>query len=219
MQLYYAPLACSTAARIALYEAGAAAEFIYVDIHTRGPQRVLSDGNDYHLVNPMGQVPALRTAEGEILTENPAVLQYVADQYPAARLGPTSGIQRYRLQQWLSFIASELHTAVYIPLLTPSAPEGAKAFARQKLPLRFTRLSEHLQGREFLLDAFTIADAYLIVVLNWSPYAALDLDEWPVVKAYFQALSKRPSIERALREGAADYAEEQAAKRRRQSGS
>src|SRR5207249_964042 len=103
MKLYYAPLACSMAMRIALYEAGGAADFVYVDIHTsRGRQ--LADGSDYYAINPMGQVPAIHTADGQLLTENPAVLQYIADQYPQSGLAPRGGIERYQLQQWLNFI-------------------------------------------------------------------------------------------------------------------
>jgi glutathione S-transferase len=210
MHVYYAPLACSAATRIALYEAGATAEFVYVDIHNKGRIRELADGSDYYAINPMGQVPAIRTAEGEIITENPVVLQYVADQYPQAKLAAPSGKERYRLQQWLNFIATELHKATYIPLLTPNSPDGAKAFAREKLPLRFEHLSKHLEGRNFLLDSFTVADAYLVTVLNWSPYAGIDLLEWPAVRAYYQTLSKRPSVVKAFAEEGAAYAQERA---------
>lgn len=213
MHLYFAPLACSAATRIALYEAGAEADFIYVDIHTKPGVRELSDGTDYHAINPMGQVPALRTSDGEILTENPVVLQYVADSYPEARLAPASGIGRYRLQQWLNFIATELHKATFIPLLERSSPEGAKAFARQKLPIRFGYLEKHLEGRTFLLDTFSVADAYLVTVLNWSPYAGIDLTEWPRVSTYFRALSKRPAVARALAEESEAFAAEQARRR------
>lgn len=213
MQLYFAPLACSAATRIALYEAGASAQFIYVDIHTDPKVRVLADGSDFHAINPMGQVPALRTDEGEILSENPVILQYVADSYPGARLAPPAGIPRYRLQQWLNFIATELHKATYIPLLGRNNPEGAKAFAREKLPLRFAHLQTHLQGRSFLLDDFTVADAYLATVLNWSPFAGIDLSEWPGINAYFQALQRRPAVARALAEERDAYAAEVASRR------
>ena len=213
MQVYFAPLACSAATRIALYEAGAAADFIYVDIHTNPRVRVLADGTDYYAINPMGQVPALRTAAGEIITENPVVLQYVADAYPEARLAPPSGIERYRLQQWLNFIATEVHKATFIPLLDRTSPDGAKAFARQKLSLRFGHLESHLDGRAFLLDGFSVADAYLVTVLNWSPYAGIDLTEWPRVNAYFRTLSKRPTVARALAEEAEAFAAEQARRR------
>lgn len=213
MQLYVAPLACSAATRIALYEAGGTAEFVYVDIHTNPRVRVLPDGADYFAVNPMGQVPALRTAAGEILTENPVVLQYVADSYPEAQLAPRSGIERYRLQQWLNFIATELHKATFIPLLDRSSPDGAKAFARQKLPVRFGHLDGHLAGRAYLLNAFSVADAYLVTVLNWAPHAGVDLAEWPRVNAYSRTLSQRPAVARALAEEADAFAAEQGRRR------
>lgn len=209
MDLYYGPLACSMASRIAIYEAGAAVNFIYVDIHTNPKTRLLADGSDYFPINPMGQVPAIRTDAGELITENPVVLQYVADQFPRSQLAPAGGIHRYRLLQWLNFISTELHKATYIPLLDRNSNDGAKAFARQKLPLRLHRLNEHLQDRSFLLEGFSVADAYLFTVLNWSPYAGIDLSAWPAVSAYFQRLSQRPSIARALSEEAELFAQEQ----------
>jgi glutathione S-transferase len=208
MDLYFAPLACSMASRIAIYEAGAAANFIYVDIHTQPQKRLLADGSDYFVINSMGQVPAIRTDEGEVIVENPAVLQYLADLHPEARLAPPGGVERYRLLQWLNFISTELHKATYIPLLNRGSPEGAKAFAREKLPLRMHHLSDHLRGRSFLLEGFSVADAYLVTVLNWSPYAGIALREWPQIDAWFQRLIQRPSVARALAEEGRLYAEE-----------
>ncbi|GGP21517.1 glutathione S-transferase family protein [Silvimonas iriomotensis] len=208
MQVYFAPLACSAATRIALYEAGATADFVYVDIHTRPGERLLADGSDYRAINPMGQVPAIRTSSGEVITENPVVLQYVADLHPHAQLAPAGGMERYRLQQWLNFIATELHKGTYIPLLDRRSPDGAKAFARQKLALRFGYLSQQLAARPFLLGYFSVADAYLITVLNWSPYAGIDLAQWPQIEAYAQALKQRPAVARALAEETAAYARE-----------
>lgn len=200
MKLYFAPLACSMATRISLYEAGGSAEFVFVDIHGSPSTRLMEDGSDFYAINPMGQVPAIRTDEGDVLTENPVVLQYVADQYPQSNLAPRDGIGRYRLQQWLNFISTELHKATFIPLFARNSPDGIKAFARQKLPLRFGYLSEHLQGREFLLDHFTVADAFLTTVLNWSSYAGLELSEWPEPQRYYERMLKRPSVARALSE-------------------
>jgi len=209
MDLYYGPLACSMASRIAIYEAGAAVNFIYVDIHTNPKTRLLADGSDYFPINPMGQVPAIRTDAGELITENPVVLQYLADQFPQSQLAPAGDIQRYRLLQWLNFISTELHKATYIPLLDRNGNDGAKAFARLKLPLRLNRLNGHLQDRGFLLEGFTVADAYLFTVLNWSPYAGIDLSAWPAVSTYFQRLSQRPSIARAISEESELFAQEQ----------
>ena len=205
MELYFSPLACSMSSRIAIYEAGGEAEFHCVDTQAK---RVLADGSDFWALNPLGMVPVLRTEEGELLRENPAVLQYVADHFPAAGLAPAGGPERYRLQQWLNFIGTELHKATYIPLLDEKAPSGAKDYAREKAALRLSYLDRHLAAQEFLLDRFTIADAYLVTVLNWSKASGIDLAGWPSVQAYFQRMTKRPSIARALAEERALYAEE-----------
>lgn len=215
MELFFGPLACSMATRIALYEAGAAAAgeatFTYVDTRTKRT----ADGADYLAINPLGQVPALRIADGpegrgDLLLENQAILQYVADRFPAAMLAPPPGRERARLQQWLSFVATELHKAVYIPLLMRDAPEGAKGYARALVPKRFDVLERHLAGRDFLLDGFTVADAYLTTVLNWSGASGIDLTPWPAVKAYYERMKRRPSVAKALAEEFALYQQEQA---------
>ena len=207
MKLYFSPLACSMATRIALYEAGTSADFVYVDIRKAPDDRRLADGTDYLAINPMGQVPTLETDDGEWLSENPVVLQHVADLHPGAGLAYPGGMQRYRLQEWLNFISTELHKATFVPLLGRDNPEQVKSFAREKMALRFKRLEDHLRTREFLLDRFTVADAYLVTVLNWCPYVGLDLSEWPAVKAYFERMQKRPAVSRAMAEEAAAYAE------------
>lgn len=214
MDLYFAPLACSMATRIALYELDAKVNFIYVDIHTDPDARRLADGSDYHFINPMGQVPAIRTDAGELITENPVVLQYVADLHPEGGLAPASGPDRYRLQQWLNFIATELHKATYIPLLNRNNPEGAKDFARRKLPLRMGYLSGHLKDQEFMLGRFSIADCYLATVLNWSPAAGIDLASWPVIQDYYERLRRRPSMARAIADETPIYAAEMERKKR-----
>jgi glutathione S-transferase len=206
MELFFSPLACSMATRIALYEAGADAKFTQVDTKAKR----LADGSDFLAVNPMGQVPVLRTDAGELLTENPVVLQCVADHYPSSGLAPERGIDRYRLQQWLNFVTSELHKLVFSPLLDPRAPEGAKAYAREKIGSRFAFLDAHLGGRDYLLDRFTIADAYLVTVLNWTKPTGIDLAKWPAVQAYFTRMHKRPSIAKAFANELALYDEEQA---------
>ena len=204
MELYFSPLACSMSTRITVYEAGGEADFHCVDTDKK---RVLADGSDFWAINPLGMVPVLRTEEGDLLRENPAVLQYVADHFPAAGLAPSGGSERYKLQQWLNFIGTELHKATYIPLLDDKAPAGAKDYAREKAVLRFKYLNRHLDGREFLLDTFSVADAYLVTVLNWSKASGIDLREWPAVNRYFERMAKRPSIARALIEERALYAE------------
>ena len=203
MELYFAPLACSLATRIAIYEAGADARFNLTDTRTKQ----LADGGDFLAINPLGQVPTLRTDDGALLTENAVVLQYVADQYPAAGLAPPpdAGMPRYRLQQWLAFIATELHKAVFIPLLDRNSPDGAKEFARSKVPARLQHLETALKGREFLLDRFSVADCYLVTVLNWAQFARLDLATWPSVQAYLKRLQQRPAVARAFAEELALY--------------
>jgi glutathione S-transferase len=169
-----------------------------------------ANGSDFLAVNPMGQVPVLRTDDGELITENPVVLQYVADQYPASGLAPQGGMPRYRLQQWLNFITSELHKLVFSPLLDPHGIDGAKSYAHDKVGQRLAYLNTHLTGREFLLDRFTVADAYLVVVLNWTRFAGVDLAQWPAVQSYFERLRERPSVARAMDEELALYKAEQA---------
>lgn len=213
MKLYFSPLACSLATRIACYEAGAAIEYRYADTKTKR----LEDGSDFLAVNPMGQVPVLETADGELLTENSAILQYVAEQLPAAQLAPGGGMQQAQLRKWLGFIGTELHKAVYVPLLDAKAPDAVKAYARDKIQLRMDVLQRHLDGREFLLERFSIADAYLTTVLNWSAAVGLKLAPWPAVAAYYQRMLQRPAVSRAVSEEFALYQKElahQAAARR-----
>ncbi len=206
MDLYYSPLACSMASRIALYEADAPAHFIEVDPKTK---RTLQ-GADFFAVNPLGLVPAIRTDDGEVLTENAAVLQYVADHVPGAALAPKDGMARSRLHQWLCFIGTELHKGLFVPLFDPKMPEEAKALTLKKGDSRLAYLDSYLEGREFLLDRFSVADAYLFTVLNWKIATPVDLSKWPAVQDYYSRLKQRPSIARALAEEHALYAAEQA---------
>jgi glutathione S-transferase len=195
MDLYFSPLACSLGARIALYEAGAEADFHRVD----APSKTV-EGADFRLINAKGLVPALRTHDGEVITENAAVLQYIADRHPNAGLAPASGLERYRLQQWLSFIGTELHKAVFAPLLGRSSNEGAKTYARALAEERFAYLNEHLRNREFLISRFSVADCYLAAVLNWAGFVQMDLTQYPAVAAYRDRLMARPSVARAMAE-------------------
>jgi len=205
MELYFAPLACSMATRIAFYEAGANARFVEVDTKAK---RIL-DGGDYLAINPLGYVPALRTDDGEVLTENAAILQYVADRFPEAGLAPANGIERARLQGWLSFVGTELHKGLFIPLLDRKATEGAKIYATEKYRSRLDYLNDYLTGREFLLDRFSVADAYLAVVLNWSRATTIAFEQWPALKDYFGRMRTRPSIARALAEEGALFVKQQ----------
>jgi glutathione S-transferase len=198
MDLYFSPLACSMATRIALYEAGADANYLEIDPPTK---KVLRDGSDLRAVNPIGLVPTLRTDEGEVLTENAAILQYVADRFPQSNIGTRPGIDRTRLHQWLCFIGTELHKGLFIPLLDRKAPQEAKAYVLEKNLSRLDYLDNYLKGREFLLDHFSVADAYLVTVINWTMATPpIELGKWPNLKAYFDRLRTRPSIAKAIAE-------------------
>ncbi|MBP0591954.1 glutathione S-transferase N-terminal domain-containing protein [Paraburkholderia sp. LEh10] len=202
MYLYFSPLACTLATRIAFYEAGAQAAFIQVDTK----KKKLRDGSDFHAINPLGQVPVLRTDEGWLLTENTAILPYVADHFPAAQLAPSAGTpQRAKLQQWLGFISTELHKGIFVPLLDPVGPHD---YARQKIALRFDYLQSHLSAHEFLVERFSVADAYLIAVLNWAKHCDVDFAQWPAVDAYYKRIVQRPMVAKALAEEIALYREE-----------
>jgi len=203
MELFFSPMACSLASRIVFYEAGADAQFTQVDKAKR-----THDGRDYWQVNPMGQVPALRTPAGWLLTENAAVLQFLAESFPAAGLLPADAEACARVRQWLGFIATELHKAVFVPLLDPKAPAEVKAYARTKAPLRLAVLEAHLQRHEHLEGGYGIADIYLAVVLNWAPHAGVDLSPWPAVKAFHRRTGQREAVARAVREEFALYQEE-----------
>lgn len=205
MELFFAPLACSMASRIAFYEAGYEATYTYRD----GKTKRLPDGSDYRAINPLGYVPALRTDDGQVLTENAAILQYIADQVPDANLAPKDGIARVRLQQWLNFIGTELHKGIYTPLLTAKMPADAKAYALELAGARLGIIDNALKDRDFLLDHFSVADAYLFTVLHWSRATPIDLKAYPAITAYMAKLKQRSSVLRALGEELKLYVEEQ----------
>jgi glutathione S-transferase len=206
MELFFSPLGCSMASRIALYEAGASATFTEVDPVTK----LTAGGTVYRDIYPLGLVPALRTEQGDLLTENAAILQYLAERFPEAGLAPRDALGTARLQQWLCFVGTELHKTVFSPLLDRAAPEGARAYALEKATARLDLLERHLAGREFLLDAFSVADAYLFTVLGWSVVTPIELGKWPALAAYHERLSRRPSVARARAEEGKLYAEERA---------
>jgi glutathione S-transferase len=210
MELFFSPMACSLASRVVLYETGAEArpdvKFAQVDKAKR-----TGDGRDYWRINPMGQVPALLTPQGWLLTENAAVLQYLAEAFPAAGLLPTEADARARVRQWLGFIGTELHKAVFVPLLDAKAAPDVKAYSMEKAALRLSVLDAHLQQHEHLEGGYGIADIYLAVVLNWAPYAGVDLTPWPAVKAFHRRISQREAFARGVREEFALFQEEQRA--------
>jgi glutathione S-transferase len=196
MDLYFSPMACSMATRIALYEAGASATFIEVDPRTKQTPA----GDDFRQVNPLGLVPTLRTDGGDVLTENAAILQYVAARSPAADLAPDDPDERARLHRWLSFIGTELHKAVFALLFDRSAPDDVRAYALAKAPARLAVIDAHLADREFVLDHFSVADAYLVTVLGWTAATPIDLTRWPHLQAYAERIRTRPAVARAITE-------------------
>jgi glutathione S-transferase len=206
MNLYFSPLACSLATRIVLYETGSEAEFTQVDLRSKR----LPDGSDFLAIAPMGQVPVLRIEDGSLLTENTAVLQHVADRKPSAELAPAAITERSRLRQWLGFIGTELHKGVFAPLVDLESPEGAKAYAREKAPLRFAVVQDRLSKHDFLLDRFSVADAYLATILNWTAPFGVDLEPWPAIRSYHKRVLERPEVAKAVGEEFAMYREEQA---------
>jgi glutathione S-transferase len=198
MELYFSPLACSMATRIALYEAGSEANYLEVDSKTK---TVLNDSSDFRKINPLGLVPTLRTDDGAVLTENAAILQYVAERLPQAGLGASTSLERSRLQQWLCFIGTELHKALFVPLLDRKAGQEVKAYVLEKYGSRLDYLESYLKGRDYLLDHFSVADAYLVTVINWTMATPpVELAKWPAVKAYYERLRARPSVAKAMAE-------------------
>ncbi len=198
MELYFAPLACSMSARIALNEAGAAIDLVEVDTQAG---RIVATGEDYRAINPLGYVPALRLDDGTVLTENSAILQYIADQYPEAQLAPPASdrVGRAKLRQWLSFISAELHKGLMTPLLGDKTPPEVKAWTLNKYAPRLAYLDAKLKDREFLLDRFSVADGYLTTVLNWTRATPqIDLSAYANVKAYLERMRARPSVANAL---------------------
>jgi glutathione S-transferase len=206
MTLYFSPLACSLASRITCYEAGADVRFVEVD----GKSKRTSDGRDFRALHPLALVPALELPDGSILSENAAVLQQLARTYPEAELVPSEPRALAALQQYLCFIGTELHKALYVPLLDKKAPEGAKLYALEKAGSRLSWLDRTLTNRRFLLDDFSIADAYLFAVLNWSLVAPVDLEPYPAIRAFMDRLRERPSVARAFAEELELYRRQQA---------
>lgn len=196
MKLYYVPGVCSLASHIALREAGLDFELDRMDRETRRTE----SGEDYLQVNPKGSVPALRLDNGEVLTEGAVILQYIADQKPQSGLAPAAGsMERYRLAEWLNYVATEVHKQ-YSPLFNPKLPPEWRENQLNVLAKRFDYLSERLGSRPYLLgERFTIADAYLFVVLRWSARLKVDLSPWPALTAYLARVAARPAVQAALK--------------------
>lgn len=196
MKLYYVPGVCSQASHIALREAGV--DFT-LDRMDRDSRRTES-GENYLQVNPKGSVPALRLDNGEVLTEGAVILQYIADQAPSSGLAPPVGnMERYRLAEWLNYVATEVHKQ-YSPLFNPKLPPEWRENQLSVLAKRFDYLAQRLNDRPYIMGKqFTVVDAYLFVVLRWSARLKIDLAPWPVLIDYLARIAARPAVQAALR--------------------
>jgi len=197
MKLYYSPGACSLAPHIALREADRMFELERVDLRAHRT----ASGDDYYAINPKGYVPALQLdgPDSMVLTENAAILQYIADLVPERRLAPGSGtFARYHLQEWLSFIGGEIHKQ-FSPLFAPDTPALTQERLRSKIADRFGYVSTVLAERDFVMgEAFTVADCYLFALLRWTERFEIDRTAWPILETYFQRVLRRPTVQAAL---------------------
>lgn len=189
MTLYFSPLSCSLAARIVLTEASLPATFVEV---CRFTKRVLPADEDYYAIHPLGVVPVLLTEDGDVISENVAVLQYLAER--TGQMPATMG-ERAQLASWFGFIATELHKGTFYPFFDTESDDGARAYALRKAPHRFSVLERRLGDRETVLGgAFSVADAYLVTVLTWARATPIDLSPYEHISAYLERHLKRPSV-------------------------
>jgi glutathione S-transferase len=195
MKLYFSPGACSLAPHIVLLEAGLPFTTERVDLRTK----VMASGADFRAINPKGYVPALELKDGAVLTEVPTIIQFLADMAPEAKLLPASGIERYRVIEWLNFIATELHKG-FATLFTPTATEDMKSAARANLANRYRYVERALEGREYLAGAeFSAADIFLFTANSWTGYVQVDLSDFPRLLAFQARIAARPAVQQALR--------------------
>lgn len=196
MKLYYSPGACSLSPHIAMYEAGLAFEAIMAPTKTHK----LPDGSDFYAVNPLGYVPFLALDDGRTLHEGPAIVQYIADQAPSKNLAPANGtFERYKLQEWLTFIGTELHKS-FSPLFAPGTPDATKTAAVDRINNRLKWVEGELAGKQYLMgDTFTVADGYLFTVTNWGQYVGVDLAAYPNLVAYRARVGARPAVQAAMK--------------------
>ena len=196
MKLYYSPGACSLSPHIALHEAGLAFEAVAAPTKTHK----LADGTDYYSINPLGYVPLLVLDDGRQLREGPAIVQYIADQAPEKHLAPPAGsFERYKLQEWLTFIGTELHKG-FSPLFTPGMPEEVKTAARTRLGARLQWVEGELVKGPYLMgEQFTVADAYLFTVVGWSRLVGVDISALLRLGEFMARMRARPAVQAALR--------------------
>jgi glutathione S-transferase len=195
MQLYFAPGACSLASHITAREAGISLDLKRADTKTKK----LEDGSDYFAINSKGAVPALKLDNGQVLTEGVAIMQYLADQKPDSGIAPKNGtLERYRVQEWLNYITSEVHKT-FSPLWNPANEQAVKDYALANLKKKFDWLNTQLTGKKYLTgDTFTVADAYLFTVVNWSRPLNIDLAPWPALAEFQARVFARPKVQEAM---------------------
>lgn len=195
LKLYYAPGACSLAPHIALCESKLSFEKEAVDLKAKKT----AEGKEFITINPKGYVPVLALEEGQILTEVAVILQYIADQAPESGLAPpVTSFERYRLQEWLNFIGSELHKKVGA-FFQADLPDSVKLAYKETLARRFEWLAAHLERNDLLMgNSFSVADAYLFTILRWTFYLKIDLTRWPVILRYFDRVQNFACVQTAL---------------------
>ena len=196
MKLYYSPGACSLSPHIVLRESGLAFQLVLASTKTHK----LADGTDYYTINPKGYVPLLELDNGERLSEGPAIVQYIADQVPAKGLAPANGtMARYRLQEWLNFISSELHKT-FSPLFRPTTPEEFKAVLKERIVDRLKWVDQQLEGRSYLMgESFSAPDAYLFTVTNWCKPVGIDISGFKQLGAFMDRMAARPAVQEAMK--------------------
>lgn len=196
LKLYYVPGTCALCPHIILHETGLA----YTLEKVGRKDKKTETGSDYNAINPKSNVPALVMNDGQLLTEVAVIVQYLADQAPAKKLAPPAGtLERYRLQEWLNFISSEIHKGCS-PLFNPKLNDEAKTALMPRLKQRIGYAADALKNKEYLMGTYTVADAYLYTVLRWAPRLGFDLLPWPVLKDYMERIAARPAVKAAIKE-------------------
>lgn len=195
MKLYYSPGACSLSPHIVLHELGLPHDVVKVDLKTKQT----SDGRDFRTINPKGYVPTLQLDDGTILTEGPAIVQYLADRKPELHLAPANGtLPRYQLQEWLNFISTELHKQ-FSPLFNPASSPEVMDAQKARLAERFALIAQTLDKQDYLLPSgFSVADAYLYTIITWAGYVGVDLSPWPALARYKARMEARPGVAATL---------------------
>ena len=196
MKLFYSPGACSLSPHIALLEAGLPFTLQKVDLK----DKKIESGEDFNGVNGKGYVPALQLDDGQVLTEGPVIVQYIADQRPATGLAPPAGTKdRYKLQEWLNFVTSEIHKPMG-SMFNPAQAADWKAAVKTTLTKRLDWLSAQIEGKQYLMgDKFSVADGYLFTVLGWAKHVGFDLGKWPAIQQYLARVGQRPKVIEAMK--------------------